>query len=291
MDTVEYLGRYGPMYVAGVFAGLFVLERLRPLRKRKLPLAGRLVVNAAMTLMVFAVGTFIVGKAGMSLSAWSASAPFGLLYVVPGPLWLKFAAGFLLMDLTFYWWHRANHEIPLLWRFHNVHHIDPDLDVTTSFRFHPVEIFYSTGFRVVQIAVIGVSPLTYAVYELVFSMGTAFHHSNTRLPIGLERVLNKLFVTPRMHGIHHSDIRDEANTNYSVVFNLWDRLLRTLVLNVPQSDLNNGVAGYAGTGDNGLVELVSFPFVGQRDYWSAPDGTSKITRPARPAAPNSYMME
>jgi sterol desaturase/sphingolipid hydroxylase (fatty acid hydroxylase superfamily) len=291
MDIVEYLGRYAPLYVAGVFAGLFVLERLSPLRKRKLPAAGRLLVNTSMTLMVFVVGTFIVGGVGKSLAAWSASAPFGLLHSAPGPAWLKFMLGFLLMDLTFYWWHRANHEIPLLWRFHNVHHLDPDLDVTTSYRFHPVEILYSTVFRVVQIALIGVSPLTYAVYEVVFSVGTAFHHSNMRLPIGLERALNKLFVTPRMHGVHHSDIRDEANTNYSVVLNIWDRLHRTLTVNVPQADVNTGVAGYAAPEDNRLIELIKFPFAVQRDYWTAPDGGSKVARSPVPSSPKTTMME
>jgi len=287
----EYLGRFGPLYVAGVFAALFAAERLRPLRVRKRPVAGRIFVNAVMTLMVFAVGTLVVGKVGKSLSVWSASAPFGLLHLFDAPGWLKFAAGFLLMDLTFYWWHRANHEIGLMWRFHNVHHLDPDLDVTTSYRFHPVEIFYSTAFRVVQIAVIGVSPLTYAVYEIAFSCETAFHHSNTRLPIWLERFINKVFVTPRMHGVHHSDIRAEANSNYSVIFSVWDRLHRTIRVNVPQSDVSIGVAGYAGDGDNRLLRLVAFPFVEQRDYWSAPDGGQKLERGAAAAAPATSMME
>src|SRR6185503_18602759 len=105
--------------------------------------------------------------------------------------------------------------------------IDPDLDVSTGFRFHFGEIALSSIFRVVQIGLIGPSLTTFLVYELVFLVNTLFHHSNVRLPVDVERLLNKVFVTPRMHGIHHSQVRTELNSNFSVVFSWWDRLHRT----------------------------------------------------------------
>src|SRR5918999_397651 len=129
---------------------------------------------------------------------------------------------FLLTDLSFYYWHRANHAWPLLWRFHNAHHIDPDLDVSTAMRFHFVEIGYSAAFRALQVIVIGGPAWAFVVYETAFQLNTLFHHSNMRLPIGVERWLNLVLVTPRMHGIHHSKRFDEINSNWSSVFPWWD---------------------------------------------------------------------
>lgn len=186
----------------------------------------------------------------------------------------QITVGFLLMDLTFYYWHLVNHRIPLLWRFHNVHHIDPDLDVSTSFRFHFVEITYSAVFRIIQVLLIRACPLTYAIYETVFAIETMFHHSNVRLPFGLERWLNRLIVTPRMHGIHHSAVREETNYNYGVIFPWWDRLHRTLVLNVPQHSIRIGVPGYLEPEDNRFWNLLRMPFVRQKDYWRFSDGST-----------------
>jgi len=182
------------------------------------------------------------------------------------------------MDLTFYWWHRANHVYPLLWRFHNVHHVDPDLDVTTSFRFHFGETFYSTLFRVVQVGLAGIVPFTYLVYEFFFNVATMFHHSNVRLPVGLERWLNKIIVTPRMHGVHHSAVGAETNSNYSVIFRWWDYLHRSLRLNIPQKEVVIGVPGYLLPHDNAVGRLIALPFTRQRPYWRWPSGKASVRR-------------
>jgi sterol desaturase/sphingolipid hydroxylase (fatty acid hydroxylase superfamily) len=185
----------------------------------------------------------------------------------------QFALGFLLMDLSFYYWHVVNHRIPFLWRFHNVHHIDPDLDVSTALRFHFGEVALSAAFRVVQVSAIGLTAWMFAAYELVFQANTLFHHSNVRLPVGVERVLNLVLVTPRMHGIHHSQVRDETNSNYSVVFSWWDRLHRTLGLNIPQADIVTGIPAYSDPEDNKVWNNLLLPFRRQREYWRGPDGT------------------
>jgi len=291
MDTlVTEIGRYGPKLVVAWAVMLMVFEAVAPLRRRKRPRTGRYAVNAAMTLVVFLVGSFVVRAAALKVSYASQEFSLGLTQLLPMPSWAKFVAGFLLMDLTFYWWHRANHEIGLLWRFHNVHHVDPDLDVSTSFRFHFVEVFYSTAFRVVQVGLIGVAPLTYAVYETVFSCGTAFHHSNWRLPVAVEGAINKVFVTPRMHGIHHSAVKEETDSNYSVVFRWWDMLHGTLRLGVPHSDIDIGVPAYQRKEDNGLIGLVLMPFVAQRAYWRYDTGALRETRGDRPVAHNTTAM-
>jgi sterol desaturase/sphingolipid hydroxylase (fatty acid hydroxylase superfamily) len=233
------------------------------------------------------VGYFVVRSAG--LGGADRTGNWGLLGLLPVPAWAGIAIGFALMDLTFYYWHRANHKIWLLWRFHNVHHIDPDLDVSTSFRFHFVEIGYSTLFRVVQVMVLGVTPLTYVIYETAFTCGTMFHHSNLRLPSRLECWLNKVLVTPRMHGVHHSAVLGETDSNYSVVFSWWDRLHRTLVLNVPQAAINIGVPAYQDSGDNGLWSLIKMPFVRQREYWCGPDGKLTASNQLETARPTQML--
>jgi sterol desaturase/sphingolipid hydroxylase (fatty acid hydroxylase superfamily) len=158
------------------------------------------------------------------------------------------------------------------WRFHNVHHVDPDLDVSTSFRFHFGEVLCSLGFKALQVYLIGISLLTYLVYELIFQCAIMFHHSNVRLPISFERWLNKIIVTPRMHSIHHSIVKDETNSNYSVIFRWWDLMHGTLRLNVKQCDVVIGVPAYLDEEDNKFLNLLILPFRKQREHWRLPDG-------------------
>ncbi len=280
-----------PAVVAGLYPLLLALELGFPLRRRKRRLAPRIVTNISISALALAVGAVISMLVSGKLSIWTEASNFGLLRALALPLVLQFVAGFLLLDLTFYYWHRLNHVFPLLWRFHNVHHIDPDLDVSTSFRFHVVEVTYSAGFRAAQMLALGVAPLTYVVYELVFQLGTMFHHSNLRLPIRLERALNRIFVTPRMHGIHHSAVREETNSNYSVVFRWWDTLHRSLQLIVPQSDLIIGVPAYQQTGDNRIRHLLSLPFRRQRPYWRSADGAEALRREGVSAPGVGTMLE
>jgi sterol desaturase/sphingolipid hydroxylase (fatty acid hydroxylase superfamily) len=267
------LVQHGPVIIAVCVVTLFVLEAAVPLRVRVRPRLSRWLVNLVMTGITFVLGTYVVKLAAVRLSFAAEQANFGLLHVLPLPGAARFVLGFLLMDLTFYYWHRANHEVPILWRFHNVHHVDPDVDTSTSFRFHFGEVLYSTFFRVAQVGLIGISPLTFFFYELVFTCETAFHHTNVRIPVALERALNLVIVTPRMHGIHHSAVKEEVNSNYSVIFRWWDLIHGSLHLNVPQSAVTIGVPAYLGRGDNSVPALLKLPFVKQREYWGGPVGT------------------
>jgi sterol desaturase/sphingolipid hydroxylase (fatty acid hydroxylase superfamily) len=140
-----------------VFVGLlFVIEPFASLRRRSRPLLGRLLVNASLSALAFAVAIVWVRPVALTVLGWAQGKPFGLVHIVPMSATAQFVVSFLLMDLTFYWWHVANHRVPFLWRFHNVHHIDPDLDVSTAFRFHFGEVALSAGFRVLWPVVPGV---------------------------------------------------------------------------------------------------------------------------------------
>jgi sterol desaturase/sphingolipid hydroxylase (fatty acid hydroxylase superfamily) len=195
----------------------------------------------------------------------------------------------LLLDYTLWHWHWLTHRVPLLWRFHLVHHVDLDLDASTALRFHFGEVALSAGFRVVQVTLIGVGPLTFAVYELAFQANTLFHHSNVRLPIAAERRLNRVLVTPRMHGIHHSQVYGETNSNFSVVFPWWDWLHRTLRLNIPQAQIAIGISGYSLPEDNTLRNALVMPFRSQRDYWRGPDDTVVVREPAAVAGDRTHL--
>jgi sterol desaturase/sphingolipid hydroxylase (fatty acid hydroxylase superfamily) len=275
----------------GFFLLLLLLEALFPLRHRTRALVRRLVTNLCVSAFAFAVAAGIVRPVGLSLADWTSARPFGLLHIVALPTAVQFGLAFLLMDLTFYYWHLANHVIPVLWRFHNVHHIDPDLDVSTALRFHVGEVLLSTGFRVVQVGLIGLSPLMYMIYESVFQGSTLFQHSNVRLPLRAERLLNKVLVTPRMHGIHHSVVAGETNANYSTVFSWWDRLHRSLRLDIPQSALVIGIPAYHEPVDNALWNVLVLPFRTQRAYWCWPDGSQPTRDTTETRARRTQMMD
>ena len=274
-----------PLLVVGLFALLFLLERFLPLRMATRSLLARLVVNLAISALTFVAAAGLVQPAARWALQWSAQGPFGLTHLAALPRWVEFALSFLLMDLAFYYWHLANHRVPFLWRFHNVHHIDPDLDVSTAFRFHFGEIAFSSVFTIVQVSLIGPSLWAFAIYQLAFQAEVLFHHSNLRLPIGFERLLSKIIVTPRMHGIHHSQVWRENNSNFGTVFTFWDRLHRTLGLNIPQSEIIVGIPAYSLPNDNRIGTALLMPFGKQRDYWRKPDG-AVVERTQMPSDPN-----
>ena len=258
--------KYIPIFLLCIFLILLISENIFPLRKRKYKFIPRFFLNLLFTGLVFLAGSLIVRNAALKSSEWIVNQGFGVTSMISLPTWGNILLGVLLLDLTFYYWHWLNHNLPLFWRFHSIHHIDPDLDVSTSFRFHFVEIVYSAPFRVVQVFILGISPLTYLIYEALFTCGTLFHHSNVRLPLTIERLLNRVIVTPRMHGIHHSTVRNETNSNYSVIFSWWDRFHKTLVLNVPQLSIKIGVPAYQAIKDNRFWALIITPFMKQREY-------------------------
>jgi sterol desaturase/sphingolipid hydroxylase (fatty acid hydroxylase superfamily) len=278
------------MIAVGILALLlFLLERFFPLRKSTRSLLARLAVNVAISALTFVAAVALVQPAARWALRWSTERPFGLIHLTVLPAWTEFALSFLLMDLAFYYWHLANHRIPFLWRFHNVHHIDPDLDVSTAFRFHFGEITLSSAFSVVQVSLIGISPWAFAIYQLAFQAEVIFHHSNLRLPIGFERLLSKIIVTPRMHGIHHSQVRRENNSNFGTVFTWWDRLHRTLGLNIPQDEVIVGIPAYTEPEDNRISSALLMPFRKQRDYWRTPDG-AVVERAKAPAESNAVKL-
>jgi sterol desaturase/sphingolipid hydroxylase (fatty acid hydroxylase superfamily) len=152
-----------------------------------------------------------------------------------------------------------------------VHHTDLDLDVSTAFRFHAGELLLSIGWRGAQILLLGVGPGVLLAWEAAIQAATAFHHSNWRLPATLERALNAVLVTPRMHGIHHSVVEAETNSNWSVIFSWWDRLHGTRRAGGLDGTLAIGLPAYRDPGELGVGQLLTLPFGRQRDAWRPGD--------------------
>ena len=177
------------------------------------------------------------------------------------------------------------HRSPWLYRFHQVHHADLELDVSTAARFHVGEFLASVPWRAAQVAVIGASPRAVAVWQRLTMISVLFHHSNVRLPLALERRLAAVVVTPRLHGIHHSIVQEEQDSNWSSGLTLWDRLHGTLRANVAQDEIEIGVAAYRKPEDVSLGRSLAMPFEplasGRRPAGTIPQRTAVVVPRAR----------
>src|SRR5437763_1335227 len=138
--------------IALIAAGLFALEQLFPLRRERGALLGRLAVNFAISVFTFLAALTLVQPAAHRALHWAAEKPLGLVHIIKMAPAVRFILSFLLVDLSFYYWHLANHRVPFLWRFHNVHHIDPDLDVSSAIRLHFGEIALSPAMSVLPVS-------------------------------------------------------------------------------------------------------------------------------------------
>ncbi|MDB5279576.1 MAG: hypothetical protein JWR61_4531 [Ferruginibacter sp.] len=252
--------KIGAPVLTVIFVVLFLFETKCQLRKRVQNRWRRIIVNLLASAPSFALLRFMFLPAMVWLAYTNETYHVGLNYQYALPSWMEAAIAFIVLDYGNYLWHVLNHKIPLLWRFHLVHHTDPDLDITTAFRFHFGEMIGSLFFRGAFVFFTGATPLLVLIYEIIFEAATQFHHSNWKLPIKLEKLLNIIFVTPRMHGIHHSIVQEETDSNYSVIFSCWDRLHKTMRLHVKQDDITIGVAPYNNPAELTTGYLLKLPF-------------------------------
>ncbi|MEK7358511.1 MAG: sterol desaturase family protein, partial [Bdellovibrionota bacterium] len=173
---------------------------------------------------------------------------------------VRVAISFLILDYTLFVVHYLNHRIPFLWRFHLVHHADMDMDVTTSIRFHFGELACSSFFRVGFIFIFGIDVWTLLFFEACITGFAMFNHANLNLPSRLDGWLTRVLVTPRMHGIHHSVVTEETNSNYGTIFTIWDMLHRSLKLGIPQSGIVIGVPSHRKPEEQNLAADLMLPF-------------------------------
>jgi sterol desaturase/sphingolipid hydroxylase (fatty acid hydroxylase superfamily) len=275
----ELPGWLAPAVIAVTFGLTLGAEAARPLRRRVEAAWRHVLRNLGLAVLSLAVLTLLQTPILLPLTEWARRERIGLLNLVPLPPGLGLLVGILMLDYTLWHWHRINHLWPFLWRFHAVHHVDLDLDASTALRFHFGEMALSVVYRVLQVVIIGPSALALGLWQLLLFVSILFHHSNLRLPLGLERALVRVVVTPRMHGIHHSVYLGEMNANWSSLLSVWDYLHRTLVLGVPQNEVTIGVPTCQ------EPRLVTLPRILVRPFESHPEDYGPAARLTRSPAP------
>ena len=250
----------GGALVAGAFGALWWLERRRPLRAAVESPNRRDARNLGVALAAGAALRLTERPIAERLTSLVERRRWGLVKRFALPRWVETALAVVLLDYTLYLWHVLTHRAPFLWRFHRVHHADLDLSATTALRFHFGELVLAVPWRAAQILALGVSPRAFSLWQTALFVSVLFHHSNARLPEEFERRLNYLFVTPRMHGIHHSVVPEETDSNWSSGLTVWDRLHGTLRLDVPQDDIIIGLPDRRDPARLGLAEIIPMPF-------------------------------
>jgi sterol desaturase/sphingolipid hydroxylase (fatty acid hydroxylase superfamily) len=245
---------------AGYVVGVLWWEHKRSLRRVADSKLKRDVRNLAIASLAGVVTQYLEGPVAVAIAKRAQRERSGLMPITPAPPWLKSLAAILLLDYTLYIWHRLTHRVPFLWRFHQVHHIDREMDASTAIRFHFGEITLSVAFRAAQLWLIGPTPDTYRAWQRFLFACILFHHSNICLPIAWERRLARIVVTPRLHGIHHSVIPEEVNSNWSSGLTVWDWIHATLRTDVPQESIVIGVDGYRSDRDQRLSTALTLPF-------------------------------
>lgn len=221
-----------PLLALSVLVGLLAWETIRPFfpfpkgRPRLRHGFGNVLLGVANGLMT----TFAFVGLWWVASEWAARNGFGLLNWLELPQVAEWTLAVLMLDAWTYFWHRMNHRIPFLWRFHRVHHSDPHMDVTTANRFHIGEILMSSVLRVPVIVLLGVGIEQIALYELLMFAVVQFHYANIGVTEKWDRVLRPFIVTPFMHKVHHSRWQPETDSNYSSFLSIWNRVFRSFRL-------------------------------------------------------------
>jgi sterol desaturase/sphingolipid hydroxylase (fatty acid hydroxylase superfamily) len=248
MDRIFLILQSKSATVLAMLVTMLVLERLFPVARaigglrrvaRNLSLAG---LNAILS---WAVVVPVSAVAAQWALDWRP------------PWWPGLALDLLILDCWIYWWHRLNHAAPVLWRFHQVHHLDEFLDASSALRFHFGEVLLSSLVRAGVIYLAGMPLASVVVFETLVALATMFHHSNLKLPAGLERALSWIIVTPSIHWVHHHALRADTDSNYSALLSVWDRLFASRSATVRTASMAIGVEGRK---DEDIAGLVARPF-------------------------------
>jgi sterol desaturase/sphingolipid hydroxylase (fatty acid hydroxylase superfamily) len=274
---VEYLSHAKAAVTVGVLALLWAWETWLPFFERRpsrVQHAGRnlavALLNTAILAVAFSTGiTFVAG--------WAHEQGRGLLHVLGLGNSARLVLALVLLDGWMYVWHRANHTIPLLWRFHRMHHSDSAMDVTTATRFHLGEHVGASVLRAGLILVVGFEVWQLLIYDALLICVTMLHHANISLG-RYDRRLRWLIVTPDMHKVHHSSWRPETDSNYSTVFSVWDRLARTFRMRADAKTLQFGLPEFPDPGWQTVWGMLRTPF-------STPSSEAREDLPQGPADP------
>ena len=216
---------------AAVFIVMALLEFAMPKRRLTRPRAERWPANLAIialdSLVVRSMAGLAVPLAAVAAAIYAQSAGWGLLNWLHWPVWLESIIAIVSLDFAIWLQHLASHKLPVLWRLHQMHHADVEIDVTTAIRFHPIEIALSMLWKIFWVMVLGAPAGAVLLFEVILTAMAMFNHGNVALPIWLDSTVRRLLVTPDMHRVHHSVLEREHNSNYGFNLSVWDRLFAT----------------------------------------------------------------
>ena len=252
------MSRIGTTILVAATVVIALAERRRPLRQTTRAPGQRFVRNIAMGAMC--AGVVALSEAPMTRAIAHANErdQRGLAGRLPG--FVGPMAAFLAMDYGFYHWHVATHRLPTLWRLHRVHHVDPDMDISTALRFHFVDMMVSLPWQAMQVRLSGIGPRTLAAWKSFFFVSIMFHHANLHLPGRWDGWASFVLTTPRMHGVHHSQLLAERESNWSSGLSFWDRLHGTFVTGIDPARILIGVDDADAEADIALGRALAAPF-------------------------------
>ncbi len=249
-----------------LFAGglilFLIIEAINPYRKSTVSKTDRWLSNISLAALNAVIINLIFAASIVYTISYVTANKLGILNIFELPYGIKILATVIAMDFVLYVWHLLNHEVMFLWRFHIVHHSDLNMDVTTATRFHIIELFFGSIIKIITIYIIGADLLGILIFESTVTLATQFHHSSLKIPGWFESVFWYLFVPPSMHRIHHSVVIKERNTNYGVIFSIWDRLIGTLLTKIHQDKIRIGVGAYTKQEKLKFLNLLVMPFKG-----------------------------
>jgi sterol desaturase/sphingolipid hydroxylase (fatty acid hydroxylase superfamily) len=230
---VEAVMEWEPVLRLGVFGGVFAAmalwERFAPRRMLHASRPARWTTNWLIAVLDTAVVRLLFPLAAVGAALDAQAQGWGLFSLLGAPFWLAFAVTLVVFDFAIWAQHLITHKVPLLWRLHQVHHADRDIDVTTAIRFHPIEIALSMLVKIGLVYLLGAPAAAVIAFEVILNGCAMFNHANIRLPRAVDRALRLVIVTPDMHRVHHSVIRSEHDANYGFNLSLWDRLFGTYI--------------------------------------------------------------
>lgn len=248
-----------PYISAALLVALWIIEGISPFFKGRDARIRHYARNIGLALINNLVLAFVFTGLLLAATEWARQNDFGLLNQVQLPIVARMALAVVVFDAWQYTWHRLNHRLSFLWRFHAVHHTDTELDASSAVRFHTGEIVLSAVARLAVLPLLGMGLRELAVYEALLLPVILLHHSNVNFPARLDALLRLLIVTPRMHWVHHSQWRPETDSNFASIFSFWDRLFRTHRNHDDPATIVFGLDGPKRAGA-GLPELLLQPF-------------------------------
>jgi len=261
---------------AGVFSVMALWELLAPRRPLAVGRSPRWPSNLGILVADVLVVRLLLPTAAAGVALVAAERGFGLFHVIGLPFWLAAPIGFLALDLVIYGQHVMFHHVPWLWRLHRMHHADLDIDVTTGVRFHPVEILLSLVIKIATVALLGIPVAAVVCFEVVLNATSMFNHANASLPRWLDRVARLMLVTPDMHRVHHSVLRQETDSNFGFNLPWWDRLFGTYRAEprAGHDGMTIGLPVFRDPGELRLDRLLTQPFR------APPEGSAAARAPA-----------